>query len=127
MFIGENVLGIVSMGKGEVMQQICEDFANCGYDITWDILNAADFGVPQHRLRVFLIGKRIDLLKFNGRDRPSFHIGASPGEIRHPYLFYERIKRWKRNEFLKQLEENPQVKFVKKKDLNKVSKVVKNV
>lgn len=115
MFIGENVPGIVSMGKGEVMQQICEDFANCGYNITWDILNAADYGVPQHRLRVFLIGKRIDLMHFNGENRPSFHLGAVPGKIRHPYLFYERIKRWKRKDFLKQLEDNPQVEFGNKK------------
>ena len=117
MFIGENVPGIVSLGKGEVIQQICEDFANCGYDVYWDILNAADYGVPQNRKRVILIGKRIDLLKFNGENRPSFHIGAVPGEIRHPYLFYERIKRWKRKEFLKQLEKNPQVKFLKKKEI----------
>ena len=117
--IGENVPGIVSMGKGEVIQQICEDFANCGYDITWDILNAADYGVPQHRLRVFLIGKRIDLMRFDGKNRPSLHIGAMPGEIRHPYLFYERIKRWKRKDFLKKLEENPQVKFLEKKQENK--------
>lgn len=119
MFIGENVPGIVSMGKGEVMQQICEDFANCGYDITWDILNAADYGVPQHRLRVILIGQRIDLMRFDGKNRPSLHIGAMPGEIRHPYLFYERIKRWKRKDFLKQLEENPQVKFLEKKQEKK--------
>ncbi len=119
MFIGENVPGIVSMGKGEVMQQICEDFANCGYDITWDILNAADYGVPQHRLRVILIGQRIDLMRFDGKNRPSLHIGAMPGEIRHPYLFYERIKRWKRKDFLKQLEGNPQFKFHEKKQVKK--------
>lgn len=115
MFIGENVPGIVSMGKGEVMQQICEDFANCGYDIIWDILNAADYGVPQHRLRVFLIGKRIDLFRVDKDGKPSYHLGAFPGKITHPYLFYERIKRWKRKDFLKQLEENPQVKFSEKK------------
>ena len=117
IIIGENVPGIVSMGKGEVIQQICEDFANCGYDVTWDILNAADYGVPQHRLRVFLIGKRIDLMRFDGKNRSSLHIGAMPGKIRHPYLFYERIKRWKRKDFLKKLENNPQIEFMEKKNV----------
>jgi len=95
MIMGENVPGIVSMGKGEVMKQICQDFANCGYDITWDILNAADYGVPQIRKRVILIGKRIDLLSFN-EGRPSYHLGAMPGKITHPELFYKRLKRWKK-------------------------------
>jgi len=100
---GENVPGIVSMGKGEVMKQICEDFANCGYEITWDILNAADFGVPQHRKRVFLIGKRIDLMRFDEKGKPSLHIGAVSGEIKHPKLFYERLKRWKNKKLLAEL------------------------
>lgn len=113
MFIGENVPGLVSMGKGEIMQQICEEFANCGYDITWNILNAVDFGVPQHRKRIILIGKRVDIMNFDFENRPALHIAAMPGEIRHPQLFYERIKKWKRLDFLKQLEENPRVKFLK--------------
>lgn len=116
MIIGENVPGIVSMGKGEVIQQICEDFANCGYDIVWKILNAADYGVPQHRKRVFLIGKRIDLMRFDERGKPSYHIGACPGKITHPYLFKERLKRWKNKELLEKLEKDPQINFMKKEE-----------
>lgn len=113
-FIGENVPGLVSMAKGEIMQKICEDFANCGYDISWDILNAADYGVPQHRKRVILIGSRIDAMKFDG-DRTSFHLGAAPGEILHPHIFYERLKRWKAKELLKKIEEDPRCSFKEKK------------
>lgn len=94
--IGENVPGIVSMAKGEIIKQICEDFANCGYDITWDILNAANYGVPQHRKRVFLIGKRIDGMIFRKNGLMEVHIAAQKGEIRHPELFYKRLKRWGR-------------------------------
>lgn len=42
----ENVPGMISSTKGKVIREICEEFANCGYDITWNILDAADFGVP---------------------------------------------------------------------------------
>ncbi len=114
---GENVPGLVSMGKGHIIQQICEDFANCGYDISWDILDAADFGVPQQRKRVILIGKRIDALYFNEEGKTSFHIAAKPGEIVHPYLFYERLKRWKTpesKELLKKIEDDPRCSFSEK-------------
>ena len=88
-FIFENVPGLVSMAKGEIIKQVCKDFAESGYDISWDILNAADYGVPQHRRRVFIIGKRVDALIING-EKMSYHIGAKPGEIRHPAWFKKR-------------------------------------
>lgn len=112
--IGENVPGIVSMGKGVVIKQICEDFANCGYDIVWKILNAADYGVPQNRKRVFLIGQRIDMMRLDAEGKPSYHIAACPGEIRHPYLFKERLKRWKNKVLLEETEKDPQISFMEK-------------
>ena len=98
MFIGENVPGIVSMMKGKVIERICDDFANCGYDITWDILNAADFGVPQNRKRVFLIGKRVDGMIIKDDVSIQLHMGSQKGEIKHPELFYKRKKRWEAEE-----------------------------
>lgn len=112
--MGENVPGLVSMAKGETIHQICEDFANIGYDVTWDLLNAADYGVPQHRIRVILIGFRVDAMKFDG-ERPSFHIAACPGTIEHPYLFYERLKRWKNKELLARIESDTRCSFREKK------------
>ncbi len=82
--IGENVPGLASMDKGKIIKQICEDFANCGYDLSWKILNAADFGVPQNRKRIILIGKRIDMLRFPEKGNPAMHIAAYPGEINYP-------------------------------------------
>ncbi len=114
--IAENVPGIVSLGKGVVIKQICEDFANCGYDIVWKILNAADYGVPQHRKRVFLIGKRIDMFKLDVEGKQSYHIGAYPGEIRHPYLLKERLKRWKNKDLLEEMEKDPQISFMEKEE-----------
>lgn len=97
MIIGENVPGLVSMEKGEIIKQICEDFAMCGYDIHWDILNAADYGVPQNRKRVFLIGKRVDAMTFREDGSMAITFCAQKGEIIHPELFYKRLKRWKKS------------------------------
>lgn len=60
-FIGENVKGILTMGGGEVLEAIKEDFKNCGYDVFVISVNAKDFGVPQDRRRVIFAGFREDL------------------------------------------------------------------
>ena len=60
-FIGENVKGILTMGKGEVLKQIIQDFSDTGYDVYYQLLNAKDYGVPQNRERVIITGFRKDL------------------------------------------------------------------
>ncbi|MDT2667863.1 DNA (cytosine-5)-methyltransferase 1 [Enterococcus sp. DIV1279b] len=55
-FVAENVKGMMTLGKGEVLKQIIEDFASAGYTVTPHLVNARDYGVPQLRERVFLIG-----------------------------------------------------------------------
>lgn len=61
-FLAENVKGLLSHDKGNSMERICELLCECGYAIDFEILNSKNFGVPQSRERVFIIGKRIDLL-----------------------------------------------------------------
>lgn len=60
-FIAENVKGMMTLGKGEVLRQIHQDFESAGYRVKHQLVNARDFGVPQYRERVFLIGVRDDL------------------------------------------------------------------
>lgn len=55
-FVAENVKGMMTLGKGEVLKQIIEDFSSAGYTVTPYLVNAKDYGVPQSRERVFLIG-----------------------------------------------------------------------
>lgn len=88
----ENVPGMVSSTKGKVIREICEEFANCGYDITWNILDAANYGVPQFRQRVFIFGKRVDLMYFPEIGNPQLHMGAQPGKITHPEWFVKKYK-----------------------------------
>lgn len=58
VFVFENVLGILSMSKGAFLQRILSGFADAGYDAQVWKLNAAEFGVPQRRVRVVIVGVR---------------------------------------------------------------------
>lgn len=58
-FVAENVKGILSMKKGKVIEMIKKDFRSLGYDVETRLLNAAEYGVPQARERVVIIGNRI--------------------------------------------------------------------
>lgn len=55
-FVFENVVGILSMDKGNLFQQITKEFEQLGYMVKHSVLNAVDFGVPQQRERVILVG-----------------------------------------------------------------------
>lgn len=55
-FIFENVVGILSMDKGHLFKQIQTEFEGLGYTLQHQVLNAVNFGVPQHRERVILVG-----------------------------------------------------------------------
>ena len=60
-FVGENVKGLLTMGNGQIIDAIVADFAECGYDVYYKLVNAKNFGVPQDRERVIIIGFRKDL------------------------------------------------------------------
>ena len=63
-FVMENVKGLLSMQNGEVIKTIVEEFTNAGefgYNVAYKVLRASDYGVPQNRERVILIGFRKDL------------------------------------------------------------------
>jgi DNA (cytosine-5)-methyltransferase 1 len=60
-FLAENVKGIFSLAKGEVLKMILSDLTSIGYKVQAKVLNAADYGVPQLRQRVFFIGIHNDI------------------------------------------------------------------
>ena len=61
MFLFENVKGLLTHDKGKTYQTILSIFKDEGYDTSYKILNAWDFGVPQKRERLITIGIRKDL------------------------------------------------------------------
>ncbi|MEQ2595828.1 DNA (cytosine-5-)-methyltransferase [[Clostridium] symbiosum] len=68
-FIAENVKGILTANKKKAFPLIIKEFEDSGYDIKYAILNAADYGVPQKRERVIIVGFRKDLhIKFEFPD-----------------------------------------------------------
>ncbi len=60
-FIAENVKGILTANNGEAFPLIIEEFRKCGYDVKYKLMNSADYGVPQKRERVIIVGFRNDL------------------------------------------------------------------
>ena len=60
-FLAENVKGLTNLAKGAVFKMILNDFSEMGYNVSYKILNAADYGVPQTRLRVIIVGVRNDI------------------------------------------------------------------
>lgn len=69
LFIAENVDGLrtkkVKGANGDTdttaLEKVVEDFENSGYDVAYRVLRAVDYGIPQTRVRVIIIGKRKDI------------------------------------------------------------------
>lgn len=60
-FIAENVKGIMTANKKEAFPLIIKEFEDSGYDVKYTVLNSAEYGVPQKRERVIIVGFRKDL------------------------------------------------------------------
>jgi DNA (cytosine-5)-methyltransferase 1 len=76
----ENVKGLLNHDGGRTFGIILEVLDGMGYDCQWELLDSQNFGVPQHRERIFLIGH------LRGEPRPKvFPIGITGGENDEPY------------------------------------------
>ena len=72
----ENVKGLLNHDKGNTFRTILNTFDELGYDVQWRVLNSKDFGVPQNRERVYIIGH---LRGDSGRE--VFSIFGENGEV----------------------------------------------
>lgn len=61
VFIAENVKGLLTANEGKAIRQITEDFSQAGYRLQVNLVNFANYGAPQLRERVLIIGIRNDL------------------------------------------------------------------
>lgn len=57
----ENVKGILTLEKGAYLQNVLSILADAGYNVEYKLINMADYGVPEIRDRVIMIGNRIGL------------------------------------------------------------------
>lgn len=60
-FICENVKGLMTLQKGEILKKVISDFESVGYHVVYKLLLASDYGIPQRRERVFIVGIRNDI------------------------------------------------------------------
>lgn len=128
-FILENVKGLLSHDEGKTFQTILGVLSNLGYEYQWQVLNSKNFGVPQNRERVFIVGhlreaSRPEVFPIGesysishqtkyaeqaGRSRISSTIDARYGSLRNAgetYLHYIGGIRGKRDMWLKDNKQN---------------------
>ncbi len=61
-FIYENVRAVISHDKGRTWKKMQQVFEELGYHYSWSILNSRDYGIPQNRERLFVVGIRNDII-----------------------------------------------------------------
>lgn len=72
IFVMENVARMATHNHGQTIEEICNEFTKIGYSVQYKVLNAANYGVPQNRRRIFVVGTSKGL-KF-GFPTPSFKV-----------------------------------------------------
>lgn len=85
IFLFENVKGLLSAKwtangtKGEIWDDIFNTYANIpGYEVHWELVHAKDYGVPQNRPRVLMVGIRNDIFKTNCTAHSAIAAGFLP-------------------------------------------------
>lgn len=103
--IAENVKGFMTLHKGEIFNRVKSAFENAGYTMYTRLINAADYGVPQKRERVILVGVRKDItMKFefpdktHGNNWVALNVAVPKLAIEDPkYYFSERAVQGMKN------------------------------
>ena len=81
-FAADNVKGILTLGGGKIIEAILSDFSDRGYNVVPTLVNAADYGVPQDRFRVIMVGFRKDVVN-------DWHF---PAPLKHKVTLREALK-----------------------------------
>jgi len=81
-FILENVRGLLSHDSGRTFQTILKVLSDIGYMVQWEVCNSKNYGVPQNRERVYIVGH------LRGRSRPQVFpitkVGPKDNQNNHP-------------------------------------------
>lgn len=88
-FLAENVSGMLSFRHSQALENIKETFKNAGYGLSFKLLNASDYNVPQDRKRVFFIGIRNDLnfkFQFPEITFPKINLESAIGDLKDTVL-----------------------------------------
>lgn len=63
-FLLENVKGLISSNNNKSFKYVMQSLADIGYQVSWSVLDSRNFGLPQHRERVFIVGHKERTLDF---------------------------------------------------------------
>jgi len=77
-FVTENVKGLIFRYGREMLRRMLIAFSKRGYNTFWKLLDAKDYGVPQNRERVFIVGIRKDLKMDYNFPKPTHGNGLKP-------------------------------------------------
>ena len=72
VFVAENVKGLLTANRGRAINQISKDFGKLGYRLNINLYNFADYGVPQLRERVLIVGIRHDIDFYFEKPKPLY-------------------------------------------------------
>jgi DNA (cytosine-5)-methyltransferase 1 len=64
MFVAENVKGLLMKHNKSSLDRVLTDFKGLGYEVTFDLYHAADYGVAQTRERVIIVGRKPEIAEF---------------------------------------------------------------
>lgn len=82
-FVAENVVGLTTRSRIGYLTELLHELSALGFKVSWRVLNAADYGVPQKRRRLFIVGMRKDIFWFpkptHGPGTPNKH--KASGEL----------------------------------------------
>ncbi|MCK2158631.1 DNA cytosine methyltransferase [Exiguobacterium sp. 17-1] len=109
-FLLENVVGLLTIQKGEAFRIIQNALIEIGYTVYYKVLDSVDFGIPQNRKRIYIVGFRNDL-KVNSFEFPS---GNSLKEPINKYIEwgaagYSITKKTQENYLFKKDDGRPQI------------------
>jgi DNA (cytosine-5)-methyltransferase 1 len=77
-FLAENVKGLLAGYGHQILRDMLIKFKASGYDVSWKLVNAKDYGVPQDRERIFIVGCRRDLARNYDFPSPTHGKGLKP-------------------------------------------------
>ena len=81
MAIAENVKNLTSKSMSSIFTIVLESLNNAGYNCYWQVLNSADYGVPQGRERVFIVSIRKDVDDHSFRFPPVIPLEMCMGDL----------------------------------------------
>ncbi len=114
--IGENVQGFYRLHNGIYFEDYCRKLRRAGYEVHHQILTASDYGIPQHRKRLFIVGVRKNIVGSFSFPRPT-HGPNSPKNL--PFVPLESV--------IQELKDVPEKYFFSQRAVEGVKKAKNNM